>query len=309
MSDRLVLVTGATGSHGQTGAHVVRRLREQGASVRVLARAQSARTDELSDLGAEIFIGDLLERNTLLEAVADTTHVTFTWPIAAGAVEAAANFAGAIKEAAARPRVVVTSMGPAHPRHPSHLGRRQWLAEEVLQWAGLDLRVLRIPALFYENISTLHGQSIRSQSIIRNSFGYHKVPWISGQDAALLVAEAIIAPHKFENRAIQYPPGSELLDHAEIAAILSERLGRTIAFEPVSAEAWKEELNEIAKAMPGGPVNADMARHISAVGASFSLGRTPPAAPDGAKLEELIDRPPLHFRTWLEEELARGRIV
>jgi uncharacterized protein YbjT (DUF2867 family) len=33
-----ILVTGATGRHGSTGAHVARRLREEGRPVRILAR-------------------------------------------------------------------------------------------------------------------------------------------------------------------------------------------------------------------------------------------------------------------------------
>jgi uncharacterized protein YbjT (DUF2867 family) len=39
-------VTGATGRHGSTGAHVARRLREEGRPVRILARTLSERTDE-----------------------------------------------------------------------------------------------------------------------------------------------------------------------------------------------------------------------------------------------------------------------
>ncbi len=44
----LILVTGATGRHGSTGAHVARRLREEGRPVRILARTLSERTDALA---------------------------------------------------------------------------------------------------------------------------------------------------------------------------------------------------------------------------------------------------------------------
>ncbi|WP_238396796.1 NmrA family NAD(P)-binding protein [Mycolicibacterium sp. CBMA 234] len=126
-----VLVTGATGRHGNTGEHVVRRLHEEGHHVRVLARELSERTELLQSLGAEVVIGDLHQRRTLIGALADVDLAYFTYPVAPGVVPAAANFAAAAREVGRRPRVVVMSMGAAQPDHPSELGRNQWLAEEV----------------------------------------------------------------------------------------------------------------------------------------------------------------------------------
>src|SRR5256885_3112981 len=49
-----ILITGATGRHGGTGAHLARRLREAGRSVRALVRRLDERTAPLQALGAEI---------------------------------------------------------------------------------------------------------------------------------------------------------------------------------------------------------------------------------------------------------------
>ena len=54
-----ILVIGATGRHGNTGAHIVERLRGEGRAVRVLARTLSERTERLEELGAEVMVGDL----------------------------------------------------------------------------------------------------------------------------------------------------------------------------------------------------------------------------------------------------------
>lgn len=51
-----ILVTGATGRHGSTGAHVARRLCEEGRPVRILARTLSERTDALAALGADVVV-------------------------------------------------------------------------------------------------------------------------------------------------------------------------------------------------------------------------------------------------------------
>jgi len=52
--------------------------------------------------------------------------------------------------------------------------------------------------------------------------------------------------------------GAELLSHAEVARVLSEELSRPIRFEPITREAWRDELLALAEAQPGGAVNPDM---------------------------------------------------
>jgi nucleoside-diphosphate-sugar epimerase len=79
-----ILVTGATGRHGSTGEHVARRLREEGKPVRILARMLSERTETLAALGAEVVIGDLHDRRSLVTALADVEQAYFTYPVDAG---------------------------------------------------------------------------------------------------------------------------------------------------------------------------------------------------------------------------------
>ena len=160
MTGEPVLVLGATGRHGNTGAHLVSRLRQEGRAVRALVRATGPRTDALAKLGAEIVVGDLHDRRTLVTALTDVMSAYFTYPVAAGIVDAAANYAAAVRDTGSAARTVVMSMGPAHPQSPSGLGRSQWLAEQVLQWAGVEVVILRVAALFHENLKLLHARSI-----------------------------------------------------------------------------------------------------------------------------------------------------
>jgi uncharacterized protein YbjT (DUF2867 family) len=291
-----ILVTGATGRHGSTGAHVARRLREEGRPVRILARTLSERTDALTALGAEVVIGDLHDRRTLVTALADVELAYFTYPIDAGVVSAAANYTAAVRETGRPVRTVVMSMAPAHPEHPSDLGRAQWLAEEVMTWGGLDVLILRVAATFHENIVALHGDSIRRENLLRNSFSDKPVGWINGGDAGEVAVAALLHPELFDG-PVCYPSGSELLNHHEVAEILSQELDRPISFEPISPERWRDELVRISAENPGGVVNRAMAGHISHVGAAVAARGAPPV--EFTELTRLISRTPVPLREFL----------
>ncbi|SNT30186.1 Uncharacterized conserved protein YbjT, contains NAD(P)-binding and DUF2867 domains [Streptosporangium subroseum] len=292
-----VLVTGATGRHGATGPYVVRRLLEEGRNVRALVRRLSGRTDELAAQGVEVVVGDLHDRRSVVRALRDVETTYFTYPIDAGVVAAAANYAAAVREYGAPVRTVVMSMGPAHPGHPSDRGRAQWLAEEVLRWAGLDILVLRIAAAFHENISVLHGRSARERGVIRNCFGDTPVAWINAEDAGELAVAALMHPERFDG-PVCYPPGAEEADHATIAALLGEALNRPVRFEPIDPETWRQELVELAATDTTGVVNPDMAGHITAVAAHIAgRGSTRPANRD--ELRHLIGREPMTLRSFL----------
>ncbi|WP_292975381.1 NmrA family NAD(P)-binding protein [Mycobacterium sp.] len=291
-----ILVTGATGRHGSTGAHVARRLREEGKPVRILARSLSERTDALAALGAEVVIGDLHDKRSLVRALTDVEQAYFTYPVDAGVVTAAANYAAAVRETGRAVSTVVMSMGPAHPHHPSDLGRAQWLAEEVMTWGGLDVLILRIGATFHQNVIALHGESIRRENLLRNSFGDGAVGWIHGDDAGELAVAALLRPDAFDG-PVCYPTGSELLNHHEIAEMLTQELGRPITFETISPDQWRAELIDVSKAYPGGVVNSAMAGHIANVGAAVAARGALPI--DSAELTRLINRKPVSMREFL----------
>lgn len=298
-----ILVTGATGRHGNTGEYLVRRLLEEGRAVRVLLRTPGERTERLAALGAQIVQGDLHDRRTLVPALADVDLAYFTYPIDAGVLRAAANYAAAVREVGRYPRTVVMSMGPSHPESPSNLGRAQWLAEEILDWAGLDLLVLRVFALFHENLNVLHSRSIREQGLIRNSFGAERVGWMSGRDAAELALAGLLHPERFSGQIVNVK-GAEELSHIEIASLLSEMAGRPVHYEPATQERWRQDLLELSQAEGEEVVNPAMAQHISAVGHMVAhAGRTMGA--DSEALRGLIGREPITVGEFLESHLDR----
>jgi uncharacterized protein YbjT (DUF2867 family) len=293
-----VLVIGATGRHGNTGAGVVEQLIAHGRSVRVLTRTDDERAEALRHKGAATMIGDLHQRSTLPAAVEGVSAVYFTYPIAPGVIPAVANLASVLVELGQRPHVVVMSMAVSSHDHPSALGRAQAIAEEILIWAGLNPTILRVAALFHENVLILHSESIRKHGVIANSFGTGRAPWIGGQDAAELAVHHLLQPPP-PTPVVSYPPGGEALSHAEIAEVISAQTGQEIEYLPISHEQWRDMM--ASQADSGGPVNAGMAQHISIIGAGFASGKAPvmPADPDA--LANSLGHPPTTFAEFVRK--------
>jgi uncharacterized protein YbjT (DUF2867 family) len=261
-----ILVVGGTGRHGGTGAYVARQLLRLGIPVRALVRERDDRVKALEEIGAKVVVGDLRDRRSLIPALEGTVTGYFTYPIAGGIVDAAANFASAARAAGLK-RLVVMSMAPTHPDSPSDLGRAQWLAEELLEWSGLSCIHLRIAALFFENLELLHGEDILGDGVIRNSFPDLPMNWIAGEDAGKLAIAALRFPERFGDKTHVYPTGTEKFSHSEVAGIMGRHLGRSLRHETVSVEAWQTRLMELGQ--QDKRINLDMARHISAVGAGM----------------------------------------
>lgn len=294
-----VLVIGA-GGHGGTGLRVVDRLLADGRGVRLFLRSRGEHVDGLEQRGAHTVMGDLMDRRTLVEAVRDVDAVYFAYPIAAGVVAAASNLASVLRAEGVAPHLVVMSMGPSAADSPSSLGRAQWVAEEIFEWAGLNPTVLRVAALFYENVLVLHGREIRDTGRFGNSFGTTQAPWISGHDAADLAVAALLHPDRFANARVSYPPGAELLSHIEVAEAISTEIGSPVEFHPMSQSGWQRQLEGLADD-GGGVVNKAMAQHISAVGALVARGAGAAVRPDPLRLAEITGRKPKSFAEFVRE--------
>ena len=287
-----IFVVGGTGRHGGTGRAVIRSLIDASVPVRALARTRDERAEALAALGAEVVVGDLADRETLVPALEGVGTAYFTYPIAGGIVEAAASFASAARAAGVK-RVVVLSMAPAHPQSPSHLGRAQWLAEEMIAWSGVDVLCLRIAGVFFENLELLHGREIAQESVMLNAFPDIPVNWVSGADVARLATEALLRPEKFGARTVVYPGSTEQYTQSEVAGLIGDFLGRRIEHRTISETEWCERIIRLAAHDPR--ISADMARHISAVAANLKE----PFRPNDM-IAEITGRPPMSLREALE---------
>jgi uncharacterized protein YbjT (DUF2867 family) len=293
-----VLVIGATGRHGRTGARVVERVRAAGRLVRALVRSDDDRAQRLRESGVQTLVGDLHDRRTLLRALDGADSVYVAYPVAAGTVDALANVASVIRELGSSPHVVMNGNGAADHNAPSGFAREHALSEELLLRLGVNFTSVRGSAFFYENVLLLHADAIRETAMFANSFGDARPAWISGTDFADLCANALLDPQHHANPPFVYPPGHELLSQHEIADIISEETGRQVRYQHITPNDWSRQL----QAHSGGLPNHTMIQHITTLAALCEDNPTILRKDiDPSALAAASGRPPLTFRNFVRQ--------
>lgn len=235
--DSTILVTGAAGgTQGATGNRLTRLLRENGAAVRAFVRQADERSAALERVGAEIVHGDLLDIASVRHAMRGIERVYFCYPVKEGALEATGILAQVAKEAGVK-FVFHLSLGAATDQSPSPWGRKAWLTERMLDWAGIPNLHLRA-APFYENLFRQFAKGIEQSSEIQAPFGTGegKVPGIAAQDVARFAAIALQSPERFAGLSPQLFTAAFSLK--ELAEELTLQLGRPVRYREISSEQW-----------------------------------------------------------------------
>lgn len=176
-----ILVTGAAGgSQGGTGRLVAESLLRAGLPVRAFVHRDDGRAAALKDRGAEVVAGDLREISAVTPALAGVRRAYFTYPVTAGMMDAAAVFAAVGKRSGLQ-RVVATSQLGSDPQAGTPHMRRHWVAEQVLDNAGIGAVHLRA-AVFYENLKVAIGD--RGELALPLGSPDTVLPLIAGADVA-----------------------------------------------------------------------------------------------------------------------------
>lgn len=281
-----ILVGGATGS---TGRVATRLLLEKGFPVRAFVHKEDERSQKLQALGAEIFVGELLDFRAVRRAFEGIKRAYFVYPMRPGLVQATAHYAQAASEAKAE-FIVNLSQWTSRPDALSDVALQHWLAERVFDWADTPVAHLR-PTAFNEWLLYMRAQ-------IRE--GHYRVPFgptgkfapISAEDQGAVIAEILANP---EGHAGQTYPllGPVELTPPEIVEIVSKTLGKPVQYEQVSGEQWVEE---VASAKI--PV---LAQHISAIAEMHALGQM---AGTSEWVEKITGRKPETVAAFVERNRA-----
>ncbi|MFE3022778.1 NAD(P)H-binding protein [Nocardia tengchongensis] len=176
-----ILVTGAAGgSQGGTGRRVAETLLRAGLPVRAFVHRDDGRAAELKDLGAEVVAGDLREITAVTPALHGVRRAYFTYPVTAGMMDATAVLA-AVGRQTGLERVVATSQLGSDPQAGTPHMRRHWVAEQVLDTAGIGAVHLRA-AVFFENLRVAIGD--RGELALPLGSPDTVLPLIAGEDVA-----------------------------------------------------------------------------------------------------------------------------
>ena len=294
-----VLVTGATGKQG--GA-VARALLTAGIPVRALVRdpaAEAALT--VAALGAKLVKGDLDDHASLVPAVSgvravfsvqtpDITNLKSDAEMTRGRhlIEAAL--------AAGVPQFVHTSVAGAGQFHRQAPGwaegrwnRQYWeskaVNDERVRAAGFASWTVLKPATFMENLlgwSFLFG-NWQEDGFVTALAPNTRLPLIAVQDIGAAAATVLNGPERFNRMDIEL--AGDLLTLSELAAVLSEVLGRTIGVHTLTpAEALAQGMH---------PMMVSNYEFMNEVGS--------PAQPEIARD---LGLPTTSFRTWASEHFG-----
>ena len=244
----LFLAVGAGGSHGATGNHVARQLLARGLPVRALVRRADERATELSELGADIAVGDLHSFTDMCAALDGVHRAYFTYPVADGLLEATTIFVAAGKQTGLQ-SVVNMSQITARADHASPAARQHWLAERVLEWSGIGVTHLR-PPFFLENLLNVAAPTtVGTESKIYLPYGQGRHAPIAGEDIARVAVGILTDPDPHRGRTY-VPTGPASLTMAEQASVFTHVLRRQTEYVEISVQAWREILSRIPVVTP-----------------------------------------------------------
>jgi NAD(P)H dehydrogenase (quinone) len=232
----IVLITGATGDTGRAAAKESIAL---GLNVRALVHKQDARSEALKALGAEIVIGDLLEIDTVRNAMAGAASAYFVWPVQPGLIHATVNFAQAAKEAGVS-TLINLSQRSARRESKSDSCRDSFIAEQVLNWSGLAVIHLR-PTYFLEWLLYPWQLPFLKQGILRLPVGRGRHSPIAAVDQGRAIAALLKEPGAHIGKTIPLSGPIEM-DHEQMARELSEALGRKIVFQDLPIDEYCESI-------------------------------------------------------------------
>ena len=222
---RKVLITGAT---GDTGRSAVKESLARRLQVRALVHKKDKRSEALEALGAEIVVGDLLEINTLGVPMKGVDAAHFCWPVAPGLINAGVNFIQAAKEAGVS-TVLNLSQRSANRYSTSDSCRDSFICEQVFNWSGLKVVHLR-PTYFLEWLLYPWQLPYMQQGILRMPVGKGRHSPIAADDQGRAIAALLQSPEAYIGQTINLS-GPVEMDHEQMAAELTEALGRKITFQ------------------------------------------------------------------------------
>jgi NAD(P)H dehydrogenase (quinone) len=239
MSTSRVLVTGATGFTGRATVDTALKL---GLQVRALVHTDDARAAALRARGVEVARGDLSNIDSVRAALEGVRSAYFIYPISPGIVDATAYFSQAAKEAGVS-AIVNMSQISARRDSKSHAAQNHWVAERVFDWAGIPTTHLR-PTFFAEwLIYPRATNDIKEYKRISVPFENARHAPIAAEDQGRVIGHILADPGPHAGQTYKLF-GPVEMDYHGIAAAVSEALGTSITYAPISIEEFRRNLEE-----------------------------------------------------------------
>jgi len=126
----------------------------------------------------------------------------------------------------------------ASPQHKLH-----WLSEQALNWSGLPVVHVRPTVLLEGFFLIFTSDSVRESNQIRLPFGEGKTSPVAVEDVARVLASLLANPQPHIGK-IYHLTGPQSENMHFYAQEYSKALGRTITFQDIPVEPWRDGLLE-----------------------------------------------------------------
>src|SRR6266853_1358897 len=242
-SDRTILITGVTGNQG--GA-VAQALQGSGFSLRGLTRnPDSERAAALARHGLDIVKGDLDDEATLRRALAGAWGVFGVQNAGEAGVEreeAQGKRLATLAREADVEHYVYTSVGSADKRTGVPHFDNKWRIEETVRGLRFPSYVILRPVFFMENLVAPF--SLQGSTLAWALAPDTKLQMIAVDDIGWFGARAFIDADALNRREIDI--AGDVRTMPEVAEILTEALGRPIAFGQMPIEQVQQYSKDTA---------------------------------------------------------------
>ena len=230
----MILVTGAA---GKTGRAVIRALLVKGEAVLALVHRPD-QMDTIESLGVKMVCsGDMRDRDSVDRATQGARAIYHICPnVSPDEVSIGQTVIAAARSAGIEHFVYHSVLHPQIEAMPHHW--RKLRVEEQLFESGLVYTVLQ-PTTYMQNVLAHRSQILEG--------GKYPVPYsvetrlsmVDLEDVALVAARVLTEPGHFG--ATYELVGVEAISQIEVAAALSQNLGRPVRAETVPLDLWEQE--------------------------------------------------------------------
>jgi uncharacterized protein YbjT (DUF2867 family) len=240
-----ILVTGAAGRVGGTGRTVAELLLKQGKAVRAMVRNEDQRAQALRDMGAEVVVGNLLDLESMHRVIAGCETMYFGMSVSDDYLAATVNVAAVAKHHGVKAFVNMSQMTLSQmsitETTPSPQHKLHWLAEQALNWSGLPVVHVRPTVLLEGFFLIFTADSVREANQIRLPFGEGKTSPVAVNDVARVIAAVLAEPQPHTGK-IYHLTGPQSENMRFYAGEYSQALGRTITYQDIPLEPWRDDL-------------------------------------------------------------------
>ena len=284
----MILITGAT---GMFGSRVLRETMARQAEVRALVHSPG-NAGQVRAGGADVVAGDLDEPESLAAVFAGVDTAFIVSPMDERLAIREANALQAAQQAGVRRIVklygaVRHHADPLDVRHAGdpldalHLASIEAIRESGLSWALIS------PSSVMDT-SMLNQPFIRSRGCLVGCAGDGRVGLVAADDVAR--AAAIVLTERDEHAANYELTGPQTLSMAEMAAVLSQVLGRTITYQDMPETEFRKLAVELG--VPEDQVDVQLMVH-------FAAWKRGDAALVTGTYRELTGKTPTSLKEWV----------